>query len=395
MMCPSFFLAARSWPTTIRAPMARKTSPAPAPDDTPSTHWLRRAHFVARLARAWDTRFENEARAGRIGRWYSAVGNEVTTVGSALLMRPNDALSTVHRDLGAVLSTYLDVTRLAPALFGDDERTEWDARRGDPRAYLYRLACQMLGRRDGFTQGIDRSFHYGLLDRAQGIRHVGMISHLGAMLPVGAGLALAALQDGDGATVLGFTGEGATSQGDFHETLNTAGVMKLPYIMVVENNQYAFSTPISEQFACGALADRAVGYGIVGEQIDGTDLFAVHAAMSRAFARARRGEGATLIEAMLPRMRGHAEGDGSYDVIPEADKKRFLAMDPLPRLERALVERSVMDEGRMTRVDELTRSLVAEAFERAQQCAEPDEASAMRSMYAPGEVADAFAKEAR
>ncbi|MEI8259794.1 MAG: thiamine pyrophosphate-dependent dehydrogenase E1 component subunit alpha, partial [Deltaproteobacteria bacterium] len=303
--------------------------------------------------------------------------------------------STVHRDLGAVLSTYLDVTRLAPGLFGDDERTAWDVRRGDPHAYLYRLACQMLGRQDGFTQGVDRSFHYGIFDAAQGIRHVGMISHLGAMLPVGAGLALAALQDADGATVLGFTGEGATSQGDFHETLNSAGVMKLPYIMVIENNQYAFSTPLSEQFACRALADRAVGYGIAGEQIDGTDLFAVHGAMSRAFARARRGEGATLIEAMLPRMRGHAEGDGSYDVIPDEDKKRFLAMDPLPRLERALVERGVADAGRIESVDSITKLLVSEAFERAQQCAEPDEASAMRSMYAPGEVAAAFAKEAR
>jgi 2-oxoisovalerate dehydrogenase E1 component len=380
------------------AAKSSRTSSAPSPNassDTPSLAWIRRAHFLARLSRAWDTRFENEAKAGRIGRWYSAVGNEMTTIGSALCMQPNDALSTVHRDLGAIMATYLDVTRLAPGLFRDDERTDWDRRRADPFEYLYRLACQMIGRRDGFTQGVDRSFHYGILDAQQGIRHVGMISHLGSMLPVGAGLALAALQDGSGATVLGFIGEGATSQGDFHETLNTAGVMKLPYILVIENNQYAFSTPLSEQYACKSLVDRAPGYGIAGEQFDGTDLFAVYGAMSRAFARARSGEGATLIEAMLPRMRGHAEGDGSYDMIPDDEKKRFLAMDPLPRLEKTLRERGLLDNERAASIESLTKELVARAFEQAQGCPEPDEANAMRSMFAPGEVADAFAKEGR
>jgi TPP-dependent pyruvate/acetoin dehydrogenase alpha subunit len=253
----------------------------------------------------------------------------------------------------------------------------------------------MIGRRDGFTQGVDRSFHYGILDTQQGIRHVGMISHLGSMLPVGAGLALASLQDRSGATVLGFIGEGATSQGDFHETLNTAGVMKLPYILVIENNQYAFSTPLAEQYACASLVDRAAGYGIAGEQVDGCDLFAVHGALSRAFARARRGEGATLIEAMLPRMRGHAEGDGSYDMIPDDEKKRFLAMDPLPRLEKVLRDRGLLDDARASAIERVTKDLVAAAFERAQQCEEPDEATAMRSMYAPGEIADAMAKEVR
>ena len=114
------------------------TTPEPAPskparEERPSKQWLRRAHFVARLSRAWDSRFEAMARTGRIGRWYSAVGNEMTTVGAALLLEPNDALSTVHRDLGSVLATYLDVTRLAPALFDASERTAWDERRDDPK----------------------------------------------------------------------------------------------------------------------------------------------------------------------------------------------------------------------------------------------------------------------
>jgi TPP-dependent pyruvate/acetoin dehydrogenase alpha subunit len=193
--------------------------------------------------------------------------------------------------------------------------------------------------------------------------------------------------------VLGFIGEGATSQGDFHETLNTAGVLKLPYVLVIENNQYAFSTPRTEQYACAKLSDRAVGYGIAGETIDGTDVIAVHDALGRAFARARAGGGATLIEAMLPRMRGHAEGDGSYELIPADVRKAFLAQDPLPRMEATLVERGVLDVARIDAVEKTATEIVDQALERAFACPEPDASVAMRSMYAPGEAADAKAKE--
>ncbi len=234
-----------------------------------------------RLSRAWDSRFESMARAGRIGRWYSAVGNEATTIGTALCLDAGDALSTVHRDLGAVLTTYLDVTRLAPSLFGAADRTPWDALRPDAQPLLDRLACQVFGRRDGFTAGHDRSFHYGLIKPEWGIRHVGMISHLGSMLPVASGLALAAVQDSTKAAVLSFIGEGATSQGDFHEAMNLVGVMKLPMVLVIENNQYAFSTPLDEQYACEKLSERAAGYGIAGETVDGTDFNAVWTAMTR------------------------------------------------------------------------------------------------------------------
>lgn len=352
---------------------------------SPDGAWLRRAYFLARLSRAWDTAFEAMARAGKIGRWYSAVGNEATTVGSALLLNPGDALVTVHRDLGAILATYLDVTRLAPELFPERERTAWDNRRNDPHQLLYRLACQVLGKRDGFTQGIDRSFHYGLIDPAQGIRHVGMISHLGAMLPVGAGLALASLQDRSEAIVLNFIGEGATSQGDFHETLNTAGVMKLPYVLVIENNQYAFTTPVCEQYACEALSLRAQGYGIAGETIDGTDLLAVHDALTRAFARARAGQGPTLIEAVLPRMRGHAEGDGSYELIPEELRKAYLAQDPLPKMENLLLARGEADPSWIEKVTTITQTLIEQTLTLALACPDPDEHEALRSMYAPRE----------
>jgi 2-oxoisovalerate dehydrogenase E1 component len=208
-------------------------------------------------------------------------------------------------------------------------------------------------------------------------------------------MAMASMLDGTQNVTLAFIGEGATSQGDFHETLNTAGVARLPYVLVVENNQYAFSTPVEEQFACRFLADRAAGYGIHGETIDGTDLFAVHDALRRAFARAREGRGATLIEAVLPRMRGHAEGDGSYELIPEDVRQAFLLKDPLPKLEAALVERAVIDAERIEAVQSAAVAIVEEALERALACPEPDASVAMRSMYAPGDAADVAARQHR
>ena len=365
-------------------------NPAPVGTDP---RVLRRAHFLMRLSRAWDARFEAMARVGRIGRWYSAVGNECTTVGTALALGANDAISTVHRDLGAVLTTYLDPTRLAPALFEDGDATPWDALRPSPQSLLDQLASQVFGRRGGFTRGVDRSFHYGLVRPDWGIRHVGMISHLGSMIPVAAGLALANLQDGNDRAVLGFIGEGATSQGDFHEALNLAGVMKLPLILVVENNRYAFSTPLSEQFACEKLSDRAPGYGIAGETIDGLDFDAVHAAMNRAVAHARVGHGATLLECMLPRMRGHAEGDGSYELIPPAEREAYLRQDPLVRFEASLVERGHADAERIKEVTEIARGIIEDAVERALLTEEPVLAEATRPVFAPGEVATAFARQ--
>ncbi len=378
---------------SVRPPAPEKTGADAAPHDAPPAAVLRRAHVLMRLSRAWDARFESMARAGRIGRWYSAVGNEATTIGAALCLDAGDALSTVHRDLGAVLATYLDVTRLAPSLLDATERTAWDALRPDAQALLDTLACQVLGRRDGFTRGHDRSFHYGLVKPEWGIRHVGMISHLGSMIPVAAGLALAALQDGTRAVTLGFIGEGATSQGDFHEAMNLAGVMKLPMILVVENNRYAFSTALDEQYACAKLSDRAAGYGVAGETVDGTDFDAVWSAMSRAAARARAGDGATLLECMLPRMRGHAEGDGSYELIAPAERERYLAMDPLPKFEAALRERGLADDARIEAVARTCTEVIEATVERALAAPEPDPSEAWRSVYAPGEVADAFARQ--
>jgi 2-oxoisovalerate dehydrogenase E1 component len=178
-----------------------------------------RRYAYMKLTRDFDSRFESLLLTGRISKWYSEVGNEATTVPAGLALEPGDALCTLHRDLGAILALYLDPARAFPDCgFGEPDR-----RRPEPEAILYRLACQLLGRDEGFSRGVERSFHYGYIAPAEGILHAGMISHLGAMIPVAAGCAYALKERGRGVAV-NFIGEGGTSTGDFHEGLNLAAV---------------------------------------------------------------------------------------------------------------------------------------------------------------------------
>jgi 2-oxoisovalerate dehydrogenase E1 component len=347
-----------------------------AAEETPP---LREIYLLMRLAREWDLRFENLFRTGAVRKWYSSVGNEALTAASARALEPGDALATLHRDAGAILGHYLDLSRLLPDLVPPPAAPD---RRDDPSAHLHALACQMMGKREGFTGGYERSYHFGRLDEERAILHVGMISHLGAMVPVAAGLALALKLRGTGRVALNFIGEGGTSTGDFHEALNMAGVMRLPLILVIENNHYAFSTPASEQYACRALVERAGGYGIAGETVDGGDPEEVWRAVRRAAARARRGEGAALIEADLVRLRGHSEGDDSMGVVPPAEMERFRREDPMGRFERSLVQRGLLTSSEPEAIGRRIRGLLIEVTDRAH--ASPDPEPGPRPVFAPG-----------
>jgi 2-oxoisovalerate dehydrogenase E1 component len=339
---------------------------------------LRRYAFM-KLTRDLDSRFESLLLTGRVSKWYSEVGNEATTVPAGLALRPGDALCTLHRDLGAILAAYLDPARTFPGLgFGDP-----DGRRPEPADILYRLTCQLLGRDEGFSRGVERSFHYGFFAPAQGILHAGMISHLGSMIPVAAGCAFALQQRGSGGVAINFIGEGGTSTGDFHEGLNMAAVWKLPLVLVIENNRYAFSTPASQQYAARQLSDRGVGYGIAAETVDGTDPEAMVAAFERAFERARGGEGPTLLEAMLGRMRGHAEGDGSLKVVPKDEYDGYLAADPVPAYAQRLQAEGVLDAATRERIDRRSAELVESSIDRALAAREPDASVATRAVFAP------------
>jgi 2-oxoisovalerate dehydrogenase E1 component len=332
-----------------------------------------------KLTRDLDARFESLLLTGRVSKWYSEVGNEATTVPAGLALGPDDILVSLHRDLGAILAYYLDAARAFPGfLLGAA-----DERRPEPEALLVRLVCQLLGKDEGFSRGIERSFHYGYWAPEHGIRHVGMISHLGAMIPVAAGGAFALQHAGSRGVAINFIGEGGTSTGDFHEGLNMAAVWKLPLVLVIENNRYAFSTPASQQYAARQLADRGPGYGIASETVDGNDADAMAAAYERAFARARAGEGPTLLEAMLGRMRGHAEGDGSLKVVPSDDLHGYVEGDPLPAYARRLAQEGVLPEDLRMRLDGRAKELVERALERGLEARAPRVETASRPVFAP------------
>lgn len=339
-----------------------------------------------KLARHLDARFESLLLTGRVSKWYSEVGNEATTVPAGLALEAGDVLCSLHRDLGAILAVYLDPERTFPGFgFGALRSPAGDDRRPDPIHLLHRLCCQLLGKGEGFSQGVERSFHYGFVDPTAGIRHLGMISHLGAMIPVAAGAAFACAREGQGRVAINFIGDGGTSTGDFHEALNMASVWRLPLILVVENNLYAFSTPVSSQYACARLSDRAVGYGIAGETVDGNDPDAMAAAVERAVERARSGQGPTLLEAMLGRMRGHSEGDDSLKVVPADELETYVAADPVPGYRQRLIAEGSVDEATLERLEARVADLVEEGLGAALDAPLPAEEIAVREVLAPAE----------
>lgn len=337
---------------------------------------VKRLAFMS-LTRALDSRFASLLKAGRVAKWYSQIGTEATSVAAGLALEHDDVLCSLHRDLGAILAVYLDPARAFPSC----ELGMPDGRRPAPETLMYRLACQLLGRGDGFSAGIERSFHYAHIDAAAGIRHIGMISHLGAMIPVAAGCAFALRQSGGDRVALNFIGDGGTSTGDFHEGLNMAAVWRLPLVLVIENNRYAFSTPVTDQYAAKRLSDRGPGYGIAAETVDGNDPDAISRAVQAAVARARGGDGPTLIEAQLGRMRGHSEGDDSLKVVPPDELQSYLSDDPVPAYRRRLVDEGIVDRPLAEAIDRDIETLVETAVDRALASPGPDPDSAHRPVF--------------
>lgn len=271
-------------------------------------------------------------RQNRISKWFSGIGQEAISVGTCLAVQDGDYILPMHRNLGVF------TTRKMP---------------------LYELFCQLLGKADGFTKGRDRSFHFGSLE----YNIVGMISHLAAMLPVADGLALAGKLRDENRIAIAFTGDGATSEGDFHEAINLAAVWGLPVIFLVENNGYGLSTPTSEQFKCDSLSDRAIGYGIHGETIDGNDVIAVMETISEARVRALDGI-PTLIEAKTFRMRGHEEASGTA-YIPKYVFEEWALKDPILQFRRRLLEDRRVTKKAIAEVEERSKTSFLADLERA------------------------------
>ncbi len=316
----------------------------PSPDELLAIH---RSMLRARLV---EERIVELYRQNRItGGCYSGIGNEATAVGIAFPMHNEDVLVPTHRDMGAHLV------------------------RGHSALEVFR---QYFKRASSQTGGKDSGLHLG----REGSNIVGMISHLAHMLPVAVGVALAERQKGNPAFVVTTVGDGASSLGDFHESLNFAAVQKLPVLFVIENNQYAYSTPITLQYACERLSDRAKGYGMFGEDVDGTDVVLVVDAARRARERGMRGEGPTLLNAVTMRMRGHSEHD-DFKYVPKALFEAWSAYDPLLRLEKRLVEQHLATTADLERWREALGIELDRAVDEAWAEPEPAGAEAARDVY--------------
>ncbi|HLB39827.1 MAG TPA: thiamine pyrophosphate-dependent dehydrogenase E1 component subunit alpha [Actinomycetota bacterium] len=308
-----------------------ETDPA-ANDRTLPDERLREILYLLKLSRYLDERLEALYRQGRLpGALYSGRGQEGTHVGVAYALEARDSLFPTHRDLTAQLTKGLD---------------------------LNRVLAQYWGRIDGYLRGRDGNSHIGDWD---GNRTFAVMSHLPIAYPVAVGAAWAYQRAGDGRVAMAICGDGATSNGRWHESINTSAIMRLPVVWVVNNNQFAYSTPNEKEFAVPTIAERATAYGIPGVRVDGTEVLEVYAAASEALERARSGGGPSLIESVSLRWRGHAGHDPAKYVPRELLEHYMLSKDPVKNFEAHLRDRGVVDDAAITEM----QSRVEQAFEQA------------------------------
>ncbi|MEX0772038.1 MAG: thiamine pyrophosphate-dependent enzyme [Balneolales bacterium] len=272
-------------------------------------------------------------RQGKVSKWFSGIGQEAIAVGATAALSDNDYILPMHRNLGVFTE------RNVP---------------------LYPLVCQLLGKADGFTMGRERSFHFGILE----YKIVGMISHLAAMLPVACGLALSSKLAHKKQVALAFCGEGATSEGDFHEALNLAAVWQLPVIFLIENNGYGLSTPSTQQYACNDLVDRAPGYGMEGIPIDGNNVMEVYNTVSKARKSVLRKQGPVLIEATTFRMRGHEEASGTA-YVPQELMNAWEKKDPIARLKKLILDQKIAGQEQLDEIDKKVKDSFQDDINRA------------------------------
>ncbi|HLT54301.1 MAG TPA: dehydrogenase E1 component subunit alpha/beta [Flavobacteriaceae bacterium] len=272
-------------------------------------------------------------RQGKVSKWFSGIGQEAISVGVTMSLNSAEYILPMHRNLGVF------TTREIP---------------------LQRLFAQWQGKLSGFTKGRDRSFHFGTQD----YKIVGMISHLGPQLGVADGIALASNLHNKQQVTAVFTGEGGTSEGDFHEALNVASVWQLPVLFCIENNGYGLSTPTNEQYNCKDLADRGIGYGMESHIIDGNNIVEVYSKVSKLAQSMRENPRPVLLEFKTFRMRGHEEASGTR-YVPQELMDTWAAKDPIENYRQFLLQEGVLDEVTDVQYHETIKAEIDKALEIA------------------------------
>ncbi|KYP13669.1 dehydrogenase E1 component subunit alpha/beta [Flavihumibacter sp. CACIAM 22H1] len=291
-------------------------------------------------------------RQGKISKWFSGIGQEAISVGATLALEPDEWIMPLHRNLGVF------TTRNMP---------------------LNKLFMQWQGQKEGYSKGRERSFHFG--SKAHHI--CGMISHLGPQLSIADGVALAHRLRQEGKVSMGFTGDGGTSEGDFHEALNVAAVWNLPVIFIIENNGYGLSTPVQEQYRCESLVQRAKGYGMEGVCIDGNNLLTVYDTIKGVRDYCIREQKPYLVECMTFRMRGHEEASGIKYVPPELFTQ-WAEKDPVKKYEEWLLLEGILTYSVMEQLKAALKNEIEQELQTAAAAAAvvPDTEEELKDVYA-------------
>ncbi|NNG18229.1 thiamine pyrophosphate-dependent dehydrogenase E1 component subunit alpha [Naumannella sp. ID2617S] len=301
--------------------------------------------------RAFEDRMHAMYRSGDLlGSYYSGNWHEAIGVGVMAAMRADDYFCPLHRDVGAHLM------------------------RGMPPE---QVMASFMGRAIGPTGGRDGTLHYGRLD----LNTYNPPSHIPANFPVATGMAFAAKYRGEDRVAVAMCGDGSTSRADFHEAVNIAGAMQLPVVFVIQNNQYAYSTPLPLQTHSASFAIKAVAYGMPGIKCDGTDVVAVHDAATECVERARSGGGPSILEAVTMRMHGHAEHDPGDYVLPEL-KETWAKRDPVALFEERMVAAGIVSQDEAETIREDARKWAIEARKTALAAPMPDPSNIEDGVYA-------------
>src|SRR6187455_1731789 len=307
--------------------------------------------YWLKLSRAFDERLSILVKQGKVRSGvYTGIGQEAIIVGTCFGLRKEDYICPLHRDLGAFLMKGVSARE---------------------------MMAQMFGKATGLSKGRDSALHSG----ASELGIFGNTSMLGANLPVAAGLALTFKMEKRDNVVIAYFGEGASNVGDFHEALNIAGVQRLPVLFICENNQYAYSVPLEKSMAIDDVADRAESYGFEGVAINGNDVLAVYQATQGALARARKGEGPTLIECKTYRWHGHSEHDKAFYRTDE-ELAMWKSRDPIPTFTTYLRSRHVLDDAKLKEIEGRVAATIDEAVEFAMNAPEPEPEDAVTDLYA-------------